>query len=64
MLSPGGKIEYSCRECKSTNIYKGFHQLMEMNVAMCRDCNSWTQWHSRIKTSLKTKKNKARLVQC
>jgi transposase-like protein len=51
MKSKGGKIEYRCPECRSSNIHKC--KLFEQVSYGCDDCNRYGPWRDRIKESLK-----------
>lgn len=59
MLSPGGKIEWLCPNCRSVDIVgpmKG--QVVLANVGECRRCNTWWSWRTRIKVSFKREAEK------
>jgi hypothetical protein len=51
MLSKGGKIEYLCPHCKSTNIQPV--EIMSQKSGECLNYNTWWPWTDRIKVSIK-----------
>ena len=67
MLSKGGKIEYLCPFCNSTDIKYVYAKeeawaiLLEVPVnfahGQCNECDNWFYWTDRIKNSLKEKKS-------
>lgn len=69
MLSKGGKIEYSCPQCGSSDIRHRqqigdlfttiIHPwLTTFNSAWCHDCDEIFPWAARIKHSLRKRKEK------
>jgi len=54
MLSPSGKIEWSCCFCNSLSIEKERYGPMgQQNVGYCSDCKGWWPWSMRLKLSFK-----------
>jgi len=52
MLSRGGKIEYSCNVCNSTDIIKTRNQWGE-SLFECRSCRRFDDWSKRKRRSFK-----------
>ena len=53
MLSRGGKIEYSCPNCRSVNIGKVVRY--KQHSGECRTCLTWWPWRNRLKTRVVSK---------
>lgn len=53
MKSKGGKIEWQCPLCKSSDI--AHITFPGKDSGECYSCNTWWPWKTRIKISLKNK---------
>lgn len=57
MLSPSGKVEWLCSECRSGNIIErtniGFYDYTTPDIHNfeCKDCGYFANWRTRIKKS-------------
>ena len=57
MLSRGGKVEWHCPFCDTTDIKLARRDMLGRNIGLCgnKECNSWWPWSMRIKRSINKK---------